>query len=132
MNVFGARQYSMRIWIDPDRAAEVNLTVDDVVAAIQAQNAQVVGGSVGAPPFNRGGTAFQLGIEAKGRLQSPEEFRDIIVDNSGNGKVSRMTDNRFTFCSVPFAGNVPRDRSRLRRTTAPRVQSSSTHVRPPV
>src|SRR5438552_13230304 len=56
--VFGGRDYSMRIWIDPDRAAELNLTVDEIVSAIQAQNAQVTAGAVGQPPFNRGGTAF--------------------------------------------------------------------------
>src|SRR4029077_13026778 len=63
VNVFGARQYSMRICDDTDGAAELNLTVDEIVAAIKAQNAQVTAGAVGAPPFNRGGTAFQLGIE---------------------------------------------------------------------
>jgi HAE1 family hydrophobic/amphiphilic exporter-1 len=78
VRVFGARDYSMRIWIDPDRAEQLNLTVDEIVAAIRAQNAQVTAGAVGQPPFNRGGTAFQLGIQAKGRLKSPEEFRDII------------------------------------------------------
>jgi hydrophobe/amphiphile efflux-1 (HAE1) family protein len=92
VNVFGAREYSMRVWIDPDRAAEVNLTVDEIVAAIQAQNAQVVAGAVGAPPFNRGGTAFQLGIEAKGRLQTPEEFRDIILKTDSQGRLTRLRD----------------------------------------
>ncbi|HUE64723.1 MAG TPA: efflux RND transporter permease subunit, partial [Rhizomicrobium sp.] len=92
VNVFGARQYSMRIWIDPDRAAELNLTVNEIVAAIQAQNAQVTAGAVGAPPFNRGGTAFQLGIEAKGRLQTPEEFRDIILKTDSLGRLTRLRD----------------------------------------
>ncbi len=69
--VCGARlQYAPLI--DPGRAAEVNLTVDEVVAAVTAQNAQVAAGAVGQPPFNKGGTAFQLGIQAKGRLQTPE------------------------------------------------------------
>jgi hydrophobe/amphiphile efflux-1 (HAE1) family protein len=90
--VFGARDYSMRIWIDPDRAAEVNLTVDEIVAAIQAQNAQVTAGAVGAPPFNRGGTAFQLGIVAKGRLTTPEEFRDIILKTDSLGRLTRLRD----------------------------------------
>ena len=90
--VFGARDYSMRIWIDPDCAAEVNLTVDEIVAAIQAQNAQVTAGAVGAPPFNRGGTAFQLGIVAKGRLTTPEEFRDIILKTDSLGRLTRLRD----------------------------------------
>ncbi|HWU26972.1 MAG TPA: multidrug efflux RND transporter permease subunit, partial [Rhizomicrobium sp.] len=92
VNVFGARQYSMRIWIDPDRAAELNLTVDEIVAAIQAQNVQVTAGAVGAPPFNRGGTAFQLGIEVKGRLRTPEEFRDIILKTDTLGRLTRLRD----------------------------------------
>jgi len=70
----------------------VNLTVDEIVAAIQAQNAQVTAGAVGAPPFNRGGTAFQLGIEAKGRLQTPEEFRDIILKSDSLGRLTRLRD----------------------------------------
>jgi len=92
VNVFGARQYSMRIWIDPDRAAELNLTVDEIVAAIRAQNVQVTAGAVGAPPFNRGGTAFQLGIEAKGRLQTPEDFRNIILKSDSLGRLTHLRD----------------------------------------
>jgi HAE1 family hydrophobic/amphiphilic exporter-1 len=90
--VFGAREYSMRIWIDPDRAAELNLTVDEIVAAIRAQNVEVTAGAVGAPPFNRGGTAFQLGIEAKGRLQTPEEFRNIVLKTDSLGRLTRLRD----------------------------------------
>jgi HAE1 family hydrophobic/amphiphilic exporter-1 len=92
VRVFGGRDYAMRIWIDPDRAAEVNLTVDEIVAAIQAQNAQVAAGAVGQPPFNRGGTAFQLGIQARGRLKTPEEFRDIILKSDDQGRLTRLGD----------------------------------------
>ncbi len=92
VRVFGARDYSMRIWIDPDRAAESNLTVDEIVAAIQAQNAQVTAGAVGQPPFNRGGTAFQLGIQAKGRLETPEEFRNIVLKSDNQGRLTRLRD----------------------------------------
>jgi HAE1 family hydrophobic/amphiphilic exporter-1 len=90
--LFGGRDYNMRIWIDPDRAATLDLTVDEVVAAVRAQNVQVAAGAVGQPPFNRGGTAFQLGIQAKGRLQSPEEFRDIIVKTDDTGRATRLGD----------------------------------------
>ncbi|MEI9887086.1 MAG: efflux RND transporter permease subunit [Rhizomicrobium sp.] len=90
--LFGGRDYSMRIWIDPGRAAELDLTVDEVIAAIKAQNAQVTAGAVGQPPFNRGGTAFQLGIQAKGRLQTPQEFRDIIVKSDAQGRLTRLGD----------------------------------------
>ena len=90
--LFGGRDYNMRIWIDPGRAAEVNLTVDEVVAAVSAQNAQVVAGAIGQPPFNKGGTAFQLGIQAKGRLQSPEDFRNIILKTDDQGRLTRLGD----------------------------------------
>ena len=70
---FGARDYNMRIWIDPDRAAARNLTVDEITAAVRAQNQQAAAGSIGSPPFNTGQSAFQLGIQAKGRLANPEE-----------------------------------------------------------
>ena len=90
--LFGGRDYSMRIWIDPDRAAELNLTVDEVITAIRAQNTQVTAGSVGQPPFNRGGTAFQLGIQARGRLQTVQEFRNIIIKSDDTGRLTRLGD----------------------------------------
>ncbi|CUS46239.1 MAG: multidrug efflux RND transporter permease subunit [Pseudomonadota bacterium] len=92
VRAFGGRDYNMRVWIDPDRAASRNLTVDEIVAAIRAQNAQVAVGSVGAPPFNQGGTAFQLGIQAKGRLANPEQFGEIIVKRDDQGRLTRLRD----------------------------------------
>ncbi|WP_404366809.1 efflux RND transporter permease subunit [Sphingomonas sp. MMS24-J45] len=89
---FGGRDYNMRVWVDPDRAASRNLTVDEIVAAVRAQNAQVAVGSVGAPPFNQGGTAFQLGIQATGRLTTPEQFGDIIVKRDDQGRLTRLRD----------------------------------------
>jgi HAE1 family hydrophobic/amphiphilic exporter-1 len=90
--LYGGRDYNMRIWIDPGRAAEVNLTVDEVVAAVAAQNAQVAAGAIGQPPFNKGGVAFQLGIQAKGRLQTPEDFRNIILKTDDEGRLTRLGD----------------------------------------
>ncbi|MET0270253.1 MAG: multidrug efflux RND transporter permease subunit, partial [Sphingomonas sp.] len=90
--LLGGRDYNMRVWIDPDRAAALNLTVDEVIAAIRAQNLQVAAGSVGQPPFNRGGTAFQLGIQTKGRLSSPEEFRAIVIRADDDGRLTRLGD----------------------------------------
>ncbi|MBB6125121.1 efflux RND transporter permease subunit [Sphingobium subterraneum] len=90
--IFGGRDYNMRVWIDPDRAAELNLTVDEIVAAIRAQNAQVAVGSVGQPPFNTGGTAFQLGIQTQGRLSKPEEFGQIIVKRDDQGRMVKLSD----------------------------------------
>ncbi|MEP7242244.1 MAG: efflux RND transporter permease subunit, partial [Gammaproteobacteria bacterium] len=92
VRLLGGRDFNMRVWIDPDRAAALDLTVDEVVAAIRAQNAQVAAGAVGQPPFNRGGTAFQLGIQAKGRLDSVQEFRDIIVKTDETGRATHLGD----------------------------------------
>jgi HAE1 family hydrophobic/amphiphilic exporter-1 len=88
----GGRDYNMRIWIDPDRAAERNLTVDEITAAIRAQNAQVAAGAIGQPPFNQGGTAFQLNIQTEGRLTTPEEFGQIIVRRDDQGRMIRLRD----------------------------------------
>jgi len=90
--LFGGRDYNMRIWIDPDRATELDLTVDEIIAAVRAQNAQVAAGAVGQPPFNQGGTAFQLSLQAKGRLTTPAEFGDIIVKRLDQGRVIHLRD----------------------------------------
>jgi hydrophobe/amphiphile efflux-1 (HAE1) family protein len=92
VRLFGGRDYSMRIWIDPDRAAALNLTVGEIIAAVRRQNVQVAGGSVGQPPFNDRGTAFELSLQAKGRLRTPEEFRDIIVARPAAGRVIHLRD----------------------------------------
>ena len=89
---FGGRDYNMRVWIDPDRAASRNLTVDEIVTAIRGQNAQVAVGSVGQPPFNQGGTAFQLGIQTEGRLTTTDQFGEIIVKRDTEGRLTRLRD----------------------------------------
>ncbi|WP_010187693.1 efflux RND transporter permease subunit [Sphingomonas sp. PAMC 26605] len=89
---FGGRDYNMRVWIDPDLAASRNLTVDEIVTQIRAQNAQVAVGSVGAPPFNKGGAAFQLGIQAQGRLSSPDQFGQIVIKRDDQGRLTRLRD----------------------------------------
>jgi HAE1 family hydrophobic/amphiphilic exporter-1 len=90
--VFGGRDYSMRIWIDPDRASTLNLTVDEIIAAVRAQNAQVAAGSIGEAPFNRGSNAFDLNVQAKGRLTTPDEFGDIVVARPAAGRVIHLRD----------------------------------------
>jgi len=92
ITVVGGRDYNMRIWIDPGLAAARNMTVDEIVSAIQAQNVQVAAGSVGQPPFARGGAAFQLGIQTQGRLTSPDEFGRIIVKRDAEGRMTRLRD----------------------------------------
>ena len=89
----GGRDYSMRIWIDPDQAAARNLTVSEVISAIQGQNVQVAAGSIGAPPFSKGAnSAFQLGVQAQGRLSTPEEFGDIVLKRRDDGGLTRLRD----------------------------------------
>ncbi|MBU3077273.1 efflux RND transporter permease subunit [Sphingomonas quercus] len=88
----GGRDYNMRVWVDPDLAASRNLTVDEVVAAIRAQNAQVAAGAVGQPPYGKTRSAFELGVQVKGRLTSPEEFGQIIVKRETNGALTRLRD----------------------------------------
>src|SRR3546814_5532307 len=68
VQVFGARDYAMRVWIDPGRAAELGLTAGDIVAALRAQNVQVAAGVVGQPPFDTG-AAHQLNVETQGRSE---------------------------------------------------------------
>ena len=87
-----ARDYSMRIWIDPDRAAARNLTVDDVVSALQSHNVQVAAGTLGQPPQQHGASAFQLNVEALGRLSTPDQFGNIIVKSDTQGRVTRVSD----------------------------------------
>ncbi|MGJ3649964.1 efflux RND transporter permease subunit [Sphingomonas sp. GlSt437] len=111
--IFGARDYDMRIWIDPDLAAARNLTVDEITTAIRNQNAQVAVGSVGQPPFNRGGTAFQLGIQTQGRLTTPDQFADIIIKRDDQGRLTRVRDiarvelGAQDYTINPFFSNQP-------------------------
>jgi HAE1 family hydrophobic/amphiphilic exporter-1 len=87
-----ARDYAMRIWIDPDRAAERNLTVDDIVAALKAQNVQVAAGAIGQPPGASLNSAYQLNVEALGRLSTPNQFADIVVKTDPQGRITRIGD----------------------------------------
>jgi len=92
VSIRAARDYSMRIWIDPDRAAARQLTVEDIVAAISSHNQQVAAGSVGQPPFAAGRGAYQLNIEALGRLNTPEQFGQIIIKTDASGRPTRVSD----------------------------------------
>ncbi len=91
VQVLGAGDYSMRIWLDPDRMAGLNLTVEDVTQAILSQNIQVAAGTIGAPPAPKG-TQFQLTVNTLGRLTSPEQFANIIVKTGSDGQIVRMRD----------------------------------------
>jgi multidrug efflux pump len=86
--VFGADEYAMRIWLDPDRLVARGLTASDVVNAIREQNVQVTAGAVGQQPGT--GSAFQLTITSQGRLRSEEDFRQIVVKAGTDGQVVRL------------------------------------------
>jgi HAE1 family hydrophobic/amphiphilic exporter-1 len=87
-----SRDYAMRIWIDPDRAAVRNLTVDDIVAALRAQNVQVAAGAMGLPPGASSRSAYQLNIETLGRLSTADQFADVVVKTDAEGRVTRVRD----------------------------------------
>jgi multidrug efflux pump len=89
--VFGAGEYSMRVWLDPDRLAARQLTATDVVRAIREQNLQVAAGVLGAPPAPSD-TTFQLSINAQGRLTTEDQFRDIVVRATPDGQITRIRD----------------------------------------
>ncbi len=91
VQLFGSRDYAMRIWIDPDRAAALNLTAGEIVQALRAQNVQVSAGSIGQPPYDRG-EAFQLGVEMQGRLTEPQQFADIVIRTDADGRQVRVGD----------------------------------------
>lgn len=80
--VFGARDYAMRVWIDPERAAEFDLTAGDIVRALRAQNVQVASGILNQAPISNA-DAFELSVQTRGRLTAPEEFENIIVKSDG-------------------------------------------------
>ena len=88
----GQRDFSMRVWIDPDRAAARNLTAEEVVQALQSHNVQVAAGSLNTPPYGSGTSGYQLNIQAMGRLDTPEQFADIVVKRDDQGRVTRVAD----------------------------------------
>src|SRR6266571_3144130 len=91
VQLFGARDYAMRIWLDPDKVAAYRLSATDVLAALRAQNVQVSAGVLNQPPVPGQG-AFQLNVQTLGRLTTPEQFADIIVKTDNLGRVTRIRD----------------------------------------
>jgi HAE1 family hydrophobic/amphiphilic exporter-1 len=87
---FGGRDYNMRVWIDPGLAAARDMTVDEVVNAIRGQNLQVAAGTVGAPPYGNASPSFELGVQAKGRLTTPEEFKAIVIKRDATGRLTHL------------------------------------------
>jgi multidrug efflux pump len=91
VGLFGSGDYAMRIWLNPEKVAERGLTADEVVSAIRRQNIQVSAGQIGGPPYGDG-VELQLPINAQGRLQTPEQFEEIIIKSSPDGVVTRLKD----------------------------------------
>jgi multidrug efflux pump len=89
--LFGSGDYAMRIWLDPDRVAGLGLTAGDIVRAVREQNVQVSAGQLGAEPTPNG-SDFLVSINAQGRLQSEEEFGDIVIKSGADGEIARLSD----------------------------------------
>ena len=91
VQLFGSRDYGMRIWIDPGRAAALNLTAGEIVSALRAQNVQVSTGAIGAPPVATG-AAYQIGVQMQGRLTDPQQFADVVIRTDAQGHQVRVRD----------------------------------------
>ncbi len=91
ITIWGERDYSMRVWLDPDKMASLGITTTDVSDAIQEQNIQVAAGSIGQPPVPEG-QQFQFAITTLGRLETVEEFEDIIIRADIDGSIVRIKD----------------------------------------
>ncbi len=91
VRIFGARDYSMRVWLDPAKVAARDLTASEVVAALQAANLQVAAGSINQPPASSPG-AFTLAVNTLGRLTAPEQFENIVVRAEPDGSITRVRD----------------------------------------
>jgi len=91
VRLFGSRDYAMRVWIDPNRAAALNLTAGEIVQALRAQNVQVAAGSLGQPPYAQG-NAFQFNVETQGRLTDPAQFANVVVRSDPDGRQVRVSD----------------------------------------
>src|SRR5260221_8792117 len=101
----------MRIWIDPDKAAAYELSASDVLSALRAQNLQVSAGILNQPPTS-GAAAYQVNVEALGRLSTPEQFADIILKSDAQGRVTRIRDiGRVEVGAADYGSTAYMDRS---------------------
>ena len=108
LTVFGARDYSMRVWLDPDRLYSLGLTTGDVVTALQGQNVQVASGVLNQPPVAQP-RAFQIAVRTLGRLVDPKEFADIVVKQSSTAVVRLKDVGRIELAAVDYSTNSYRD-----------------------
>src|SRR5262245_41967234 len=89
--IFGEREYSLRIWLDPDKLTAYGMTASDVVQSLREQNVQVSGGSIGAPP-TPGNNAFEYTVTTQGRFEDPRQFRYVIVKSTPEGRLIELQD----------------------------------------
>ena len=107
INLFGARDYSMRLWLDPDKISARGMTAGDVVQAIREQNVQVAAGIVGGPPVPQGSTDFQYTLSAQGRLNTADQFGDIIVRVGEDGRTTQLRDiGRIELGAADYATSI--------------------------
>src|SRR5581483_9817781 len=90
IQIFGARDYSMRLWLDPDKIANLGMTAGDVLAAIRAQNLQIAGGQIAEPPI--ADRAFSPNLTFTGRLKDVAQFENIVVKSGEDGRTVRLRD----------------------------------------
>lgn len=91
VRIFGARDYSMRVWLDPGKIQARRMTAGEVVTSLRAANVQVASGSINQPPATSPG-AFELAVRTLGRLSDPEQFADIVVKTEPDGSITRLRD----------------------------------------
>ena len=111
VQLFGSRDYAMRIWLDPDKVAAYKLDADEVLAALRAQNVQVSAGILNQPPV-AGTPAYQLNVQTLGRLTTPEQFADIILKTDAQGRPTRIRDvGRVEIGAADYGSTAYMDRS---------------------
>jgi hydrophobe/amphiphile efflux-1 (HAE1) family protein len=104
ITVFGSRDYSMRVWLDPDRLQSLGLTASDVTTALQGQNIQVASGVLNQPPVSRPG-AFQIAVQTLGRLDNPDEFGAIVVKQTPDAVVRLRDVGTIQLAALDYSSN---------------------------
>ena len=104
ITVFGSRDYSMRVWLDPDRLQSLGLTASDVTSALQGQNIQVASGVLNQPPVTRSG-AFQIAVQTLGRLDNPGEFGAIVVKQTRDAVVRLRDVATIELAALDYSSN---------------------------
>jgi hydrophobe/amphiphile efflux-1 (HAE1) family protein len=109
INAFGARDYAMRVWLDPDRLQSLGLTTSDVIAGLQGQNVQVAAGVLNSPPVEQQ-RAFQISVRTLGRLADPNQFANIVIKQSTTSVVRLKDVARVELAAVDYSTNSYLDR----------------------